>query len=297
MSAPIDPPPGRRPAVAVTGGAGRLGRYVVDELHRDRRVTVIDRQPPAAVPAKVDYRQVDLMDEVALRDALAGHDAVVHLAGIDLDRPADPVAFLDVNAVGTWRLLDAARDCGIGRVVLCSSVTASGLPEIRPDHPPRWLPVDESHPDNPCHPYGLGKLLAERIADAFTARGGMAVICLRPMMVTFPENIPRLRRWRDDPAHRWIFAHVGPEDCARAFRCALDAENVRKGVFYISASDSCAAEPTLDLMERLHGRRPQLRDPALYREHPWAAIFAVDAARRQLGFVPRQTWRSLTDGR
>lgn len=284
-------------AVAVTGGAGRLGRYVVAELQRDRRITVIDRQPPAAAPTGVNYQQADLMDEAALRSALAGHDAVVHLAGIDLDRPAAPVTFLEANAIGTWRLLDAARDCHIKRVVICSSVTASGLPEMRPDHPPRWLPVDTSHPDNPCHAYGLSKLLAERTAGAFSADGRMAVICLRPMMVTFPENIPRLTRWRDDPTHRWIFSHVGPEDCARAFRCALEADEVREGTFYISAPDSCAAEPTLDLMERLHGHRPLLRDPALYREHPMASIFDLDAARRQLGFVPRQTWRSLTDGR
>ncbi len=282
--------------VAVTGGAGRLGRYVVAELAAHGDLLVVDQQHPERLP-DCEFRQADVTDLQALRHAFAGVDAVIHLAGIDLDFPRGPEDFIQVNAMGTWNVLQAARECGARRVVLCSSVMASGLPEMREDHAPAYLPIDEDHPDRPGHPYGLSKQLAEMMAGSVRIGGPMQVLCLRPMMVSLPENIPILQAKAADPTTRWTFSHIGPEDCARAFRCALFATGVRDSIFYITAPDSCICEPTLGFAERVFGRLPALRRPDVYAANPRASLFDGSRAREQLGFEPAQAWSQLTSDR
>jgi UDP-glucose 4-epimerase len=109
--------------ITVTGGAGFVGSHVVDALTRaGHEVRVIDRRPPLQL--EVDWREVDLLDEDALTEALRGSDAVFHLAAMaDVnDVLAKPVESVALNALGTVRLLEAARRADTGRVILASSV-------------------------------------------------------------------------------------------------------------------------------------------------------------------------------
>lgn len=273
--------------VAVTGGSGRVGRYVLDELAPDHRLTVVDRVAP---DAEQTFVMADMLDQASLSEALRGHDAIVHLAGVDLDRDAEAPAYFNGNVIGTWNVLEAARQLGIGRVVVCSSVTASGLPEGRADWLPEYLPVDEAHRDAPHHPYGISKLLAETLAEAYAGDGSMAVLSLRAMWVSFPENVGFALERAKNPAARWTFAHVAPDDLARAVRCALHADEVRRGSFYISAADSCHPEPTLDWLQHAYGDRARSADVSRFSDFPRASIFDGAMARARLGFVPRRCW-------
>ncbi len=277
--------------VAVTGGSGRVGRYVVEELRAHTGVTVLDRNAPDN--PEIPYHSTDVMDLDALRAGLDGHDAVVHLAAIDFDFQAAPEEFMRVNVMGSWHVLQAAQELGIRRVVLCSSVAACGLSEARPDFGPRYLPVDEDHPDIPRHSYGVSKKVIETMAHSFTVDGGMEVCCLRPMMVAIPQNVPEtVERGRERSA-RWLFYYIAPEDLARAFRCALDTEGLRYGVYFITARDSCTEEPTLDLVRRIYGEVPELRKPRVYQDNPRASVFDGSRARDALGFEPRLGWQEL----
>lgn len=273
--------------VAVTGGSGRVGCYVLDELAPDHRLTVVDRVAPDAAYA---FAMADMLDQASLSEALRGHDAIVHLAGVDLDRDAEAPDYFNGNAIGTWNVLEVARQLGIGRVVVCSSVTASGLPEGRPDWLPEYFPVDEAHRDAPHHPYGISKLLAETLADAYAGDGSMAVLSLRAMWVSFPENVGFALERARNPGARWTFAHVAPEDLAHAVRCALHADEVRRGSFYISAADSCHPEPTLDWLQRAWAERLPPADVSRFADFPRASLFDGGLARARLGFVPRRSW-------
>src|SRR5882724_7121783 len=66
--------------VAVTGGRGRLGRYVVAALRGAHEVRVLDRTPPRD---GADWPAVDMLDRRAVAAALRGQEAVIHLAAID----------------------------------------------------------------------------------------------------------------------------------------------------------------------------------------------------------------------
>ena len=275
--------------VAVTGGSGRLGAFVADELRRHCEVTVLDLTPPAA---DIAFSETDVLDPSGLHAALEGHDAVVHLAGIDLDTETSGDAYLRVNVLGTWNLLEAAHAHGIGRAVLCSSVTATGLGEARPDFPPQYLPVDEQHPLSPCHPYGVSKQLMEAAAVSFRRRG-MEVVCLRPMLVMLPHNFELARERAADAASRWLFYYVGAKDCARAFRCALEAPDLPHSTCFITAADSCHREPTLEWLERALGTLPEVREPRLYADTPRASVFDGSRARNMLDFSPTTDWPAL----
>ncbi|MEJ0017868.1 MAG: NAD(P)-dependent oxidoreductase [Acetobacteraceae bacterium] len=110
----------------------------------------------------------------------------MHLAGIDRSVATDDALTMQVNAIGTWNLFEAALRNGVRRVVHCSSSSALGLDASNPRMPPRYLPIDEAHPLRPTDAYGLSKLCGEQIAEA-ASRRGLEVIVIRPCFVAFPE--------------------------------------------------------------------------------------------------------------
>ncbi|MFO1088385.1 MAG: NAD(P)-dependent oxidoreductase [Hyphomicrobiales bacterium] len=273
--------------VAVTGGAGRLGRHVVGALAGRCEVVVLDRAHTDQAASLV----VDVMDADAVHRALKGCDAVVHLAGIDLDTTVPPEEYVRVNALGTYTVLEAARANGVKRVITCSSVTATGLNEARRDWPPLYLPVDEDHPLNPVHGYGISKRMAESAAQSFM--GAMDVIVLRPMLVMFASNLAHVRRQRE-AATRWLYYYIAPDDAGRAFHAALEAPKGTNGTFFVTAADTCHEEPTLDWLARSLGPLPEVRDRAWFRDNPRASVFDGRRARDALGFEPTSDWITLS---
>ena len=205
--------------ILVTGGSGRLGWYVVEELLPHCDLTVLDRARPAQ---DVPYIEADALDLDAVRRALDGKDAVVHLAAIDLGVPAEPEEYFGVNVMCAWNVLQASHETGVRNVVIASSIAATGLEEGRPEFPPRYLPVDEAHAMEPVHAYSVSKLVVEEVARSFARRGDLRVMCLRPVLIAFPSSFPTLIERADDDAFPWLYFYVRPEDTARAFRLALE---------------------------------------------------------------------------
>src|SRR6185295_17733277 len=129
----------------------------------------------AAYLAGVDAELVegDIRDATALDAALAGIDAVVHLAaaGSVVKSVADPETNFDVNVTGTFRVLDAARRAGVERTVQASTGGA-----LIGDATP---PVDENSLPKPISPYGASKLAGEGYAYAFSQCYDLRTIALR----------------------------------------------------------------------------------------------------------------------
>ena len=109
--------------VAVTGGSGFIGTHVVDALlDAGCAVRVLDPKPPHRADA--EWVPVDVLDTNGLTEAVAGSEVIFHLAAIaDVnDVIADPTLAIQVNTLGTARVLEAARLAEAGRVVLASTV-------------------------------------------------------------------------------------------------------------------------------------------------------------------------------
>ncbi len=164
--------------VLVTGGAGFIGanlcRRLLDDGHG---VVVLDDLSTGRRDniAGIEVRLVEgsILDDAALDAAVAGTDAVVHLAA----RPSvpksiiDPVASHDVNATGTLRVLEAMRRHGVGHVVVASSSSVYG------DNP--TLPKHEDLPAAPLSPYAASKLATESYALAWATSFGLRALAFR----------------------------------------------------------------------------------------------------------------------
>lgn len=119
--------------ILVTGGCGFLGSHLVDALLEDgHHVTVFDRtsgrpgwQPRAAEAARqLTLRVGSLEDPAALAAAVAGQDAVYHLAGFaDLNAAkTQPMQTAHANILGTLNLIEAMRGHGVSRLLFASTV-------------------------------------------------------------------------------------------------------------------------------------------------------------------------------
>jgi nucleoside-diphosphate-sugar epimerase len=283
--------------VLVTGGTGRLGRYVVASLRPHYRVTTLDLAGTHAAPDLA----VDILDLAGLQRASRGVHAIVHLAAIDAAVEAPPAAVFETNVRGTWNVIEAAQLNGVQRIVVCSSVSAFGVDHTNPAMPPLYLPMDEDHPLRPTRPYGLSKQLGEDIARSFARRGPMVLTCLRPAWIMFPDIVARLvdgPRPPRDPAHPpepipLLRSYVAPRDVASAVRLALERGGPAFATYLITANDTFEPRPTLDHLRDVYGTLPEIRKPEIYRQNPRASSYDIERARRELGWTPSGSWQDL----
>lgn len=164
--------------ILVTGGAGFVGATLVRRVVASGyRVRVFDNLSTGdeAHLAGVDAELVkgDIRDVDALDSAVAGQDAVIHLAaaGSVVGSIADPVGNFESNVLGTFRVLDAARRAGVSRTVQASTGGA-----LIGDATP---PVSEQSLPKPLSPYGASKLAGEGYAHAFAKTYGLTTVAVR----------------------------------------------------------------------------------------------------------------------
>ena len=276
--------------VVVTGGSGRVGSYVLREIAQHFDVLNADLEP-----GRVDTRHLrtDVMNLDEVRSAVKGADAVIHLAAIDYDHKAAPERYIDVNIRGSWHVLQAAAEAGVRKVVLCSSVSACGLSEMRDDWRPQALQVDERHECRPVQAYSVSKQAIEQMGLSFVHGTSMEVICLRPLAVVMQETFGGFLDFIDAADRHWLFYYVTATDVARGFHAALQSQGLRYGVFFLSAADTCRREPTLEWYSERIAALPEIRVPRVFQKLPRASIFSSAQARDVLGWEPSSDFDSL----
>ena len=160
------------------GGAGFLGRALVDLLiQKDRVVLAVGRRPASEVclPPECQYLQGDYGDRDFLRRVVRPGCEVVDLAYSTVPQTSfqDPVFDLLSNLPASVGLLQEAAACGAGKVLFVSSGgTVYG--------PAKRLPIEEDHPTEPISPYGITKLAIEKYARMFSKTSGLHVVIARP---------------------------------------------------------------------------------------------------------------------
>src|SRR3989454_9159990 len=173
----------------VTGGGGFIGSHIVEELiRRKQTVKVIDtfstgkRENVQPFAAAVQVIEADLSNASDLAAMLQGADYVIHQAAIPSVPKSiiDPVKSHHANVDGTLRMLLAARDAGVRRVVYASSSSLYG------DSP--TLPKHEGMAPNPLSPYGAQKLFGEMYCQVFTRAYGLETVSLRYFNVFGPRQ-------------------------------------------------------------------------------------------------------------
>jgi nucleoside-diphosphate-sugar epimerase len=175
----------------VTGAAGFIGSSLVralldrgDEVRGIDNLSTGKRENLSEVLKRIDFRQADILDLDALRQACEGVDYVLHQAAV----PSVPKSVIDplgsnrANADGTLNVLVAARDAKVRRVVYAASSSAYG------DTP--TLPKHEAMNPNPISPYAVAKLTGEYYMISFYRCYGLETVSLRYFNIFGPRQDP-----------------------------------------------------------------------------------------------------------
>lgn len=188
--------------VAVTGGTGFLGRYIVRRLTADGHQVrgwhraSSDRSGFEDIPAgQLEWVEGSLREPKSIAPLISGCDAVVH-AGLDLPgstfrvESEEVVDFAEQNVVGTLRLIEAARVGSVGRFVYISSCAVHDV--ILPNRP-----LNEQHPTWAKSHYGTHKAAVEQFVYSYGLGEGYAICSLRPCGIYGVAHPPEESPWFD----------------------------------------------------------------------------------------------------
>jgi len=248
--------------ILVTGASGFVGLNVVEHLLRaGRRVVALshDALPAPAVadfarlPGRLEAVAADILAPGLLGALIRDHDvgAAVHLAAITYGAQDDPrgtARVLDVNAIGTLALFEAALAHRLRRVVSASSTAVYGeAPMLEPA-------LDEDTATRPITLYGVTKLFGERLLRHFRTVHGLDAVAPRFASVFGPwERDTGLRATLSPPYQLAALALRGAEavldargmrdwvhagDVARAVLLLLDAATPRHEVYDVNIGET-----------------------------------------------------------
>jgi nucleoside-diphosphate-sugar epimerase len=272
--------------ICVTGANGLAGRAVVKDLREHGyEVAATDLVTQFG---EDDAVRADLTDYGQAVEALAGADAVVHLANIPAPGLVTPAATFNANMTMNFNVFHAAANLKLGRVVWASSETTLGLPF---DVPPRYAPVDEDHYPVPTSTYALSKVASETVAGQIAQWSGIPFVALRFSNIWDPAWYEEFRSFWDDPLLRkWnLWGYVDQRDAALSCRLALEADPgavAPASSFIIAAADTVMNRPSADLLAEVFPGVPLTQKAAKF-----GTLLAIDRARQILGFEPEHSWR------
>ncbi|OGH56112.1 MAG: hypothetical protein A3G34_12805 [Candidatus Lindowbacteria bacterium RIFCSPLOWO2_12_FULL_62_27] len=271
--------------VLITGADGYIGRHLAPVL--------------AARGLRVCSIRADVRRASEVRAAMEGIDVVVHLACLPVNRSFEfPDEDFEVNALGTFNVLDAARRAGVKKVVYTSTCEVYGPPDAQP--------VDETHPVRPASPYAASKHSGElsclimcrvfglptTILRLFNVYGLSAGLEERPTVeAAFMKNVLQGRApvIKSHPGTARDFVHV--RDVCRAIALAIDAEAASGEIINIGAGVATSLQDLADLVIRLTGVavKPQIAPAASSSDPPLVCQADIRKAARLLGWHPEVT--------
>jgi len=293
--------------ILVTGGAGFIGSHVVQALLRDgHSVTVIDdfndfyspeikRRNAAAFAGRATLHETDICraDEVRAIFATGSFDAVIHLAARAGVRPSiqHPRLYIDTNITGTYNLLEAAKESGVGRFVFASSSSVYGLSETIPFREDLPLPQTLS-------PYAATKLAGEHLCGNFAYLHGLRAVCLRFFTCYGPGQRPDLaiHKFTDSIARGKSIPQFGDgsterdytyiDDIVQGVLASLSYDGPAFDIFNLGESQTTTLSELIAAIESALGEKAIIeRLPEQKGDMPRTCA-DISKARRLLGYNP-----------
>jgi uronate dehydrogenase len=251
--------------LVITGAAGRIGTVLRRDLPARWSIRGFDRRPYDAVGDREEVVVGDLRDPTAVDRAVAGGDAVVHLAGVPSEAPFDEV--VEHNIRGTHHVLEAARRHGVRRVVLASTNHVTGYHPVD-EH------LDDRSPPRPDSFYGVAKLAGEGLASLYADKFGLATVSVR--IGTFGER-PTHRR------HLWTW--LSHRDAVHLVdRCLAGPLEGHAVVYGVSANTrSWWSNPAAELLGYAPTDDAEDHLAAIEATDPWTAVDPDEPAERHQG--------------
>lgn len=164
--------------VLVTGGAGFIGSHTCKALAQAGYLPVCYDNLFRGHASAVKWGPLelgDILDPLRLAEVISKYKpaAVIHFAALAYvgESVAEPASYYRTNVTGSHILLEVMRDHGVSSMVFSSSCATYGAPES--------LPIAESQPQQPVNPYGMTKLIGEKMLIDYAHAYGLRSIGLR----------------------------------------------------------------------------------------------------------------------
>lgn len=298
-----------KPSVLVTGGAGFIGSNIVDALLDDGgfRVRVLDnfatglRSNLQHCKADIEMVEGDIRDVETVEMAVEGIDCILHQAALpSVPRSVRaPNTSNEVNVGGTLKLLTAAHNAGVKRLVFASSSSVYGDSDV--------MPKDESMTPNPKSPYAVTKITGEYYVRVFASLYGMQTASLRYFNVFGPRQDPTsqysgvIAKFISAALNSEPFVVYGDGQQARDFTyvdnvvranvAALKADHLDGVVMNVACGGQVSLLEMIEELRGITGTVGELRFAEPRAGDVKFSQAAIEVARKTLGYEPSVSFR------
>lgn len=301
--------------ILVFGGAGYIGSHTLKHLLDEGYECVVADNliygHKKAVDKRAKFIHADLLDTHSLKELFKHEkiDAVVHFAAFAYvgESVINPAKYYQNNLVGTCNLLNTMLDFSVKDIVFSSTCATYGEP--------KYVPIDEEHPQDPINAYGRSKLMIEHIFKDYERAYGLRHISLRyfnaagassdfsigeshePETHLIPLVLKALKGEREsisvfgtdydtkDGTCERDYIHV--EDLALAHRLALENLHKYSGCINLGTGISTSVKELIDAAKELSGKDCTINYTPR-REGDPAKLFADNKKAKQiLGWEPK----------
>lgn len=300
--------------ILVVGGAGYIGSHTVKQLSKSGyNCIIIDNLVyghKEAIQASY-FELVDLMDKNLLNEVFNKYhiDSVVHFAAFAYvgESVIEPKKYYENNVLGTLNLLEAMLNNNIKKIVFSSTCATYGEP--------KYIPIDESHPQDPINPYGRSKLMIEKILYDYHKAYNLKYISLRyfnaagcskdgdigeshspethliPLVLQAIINQDKpIKVFGADyntPDGTCIRDYIHVEDLAIAHQLAIEKLDNYSGCINLGTGIGTSVKEIISAAEAITGKTCPVEYVAKRKGDP-AQLFATnDKAKNILGWVPK----------
>jgi len=289
--------------ILVTGGAGFIGRNLVDYLSNNHEASIYDNFSNSSIAdigylidKGVKFVNGDILDYEKLQKSCTGYDLVIHLAAkTDVAYSViHPEITNEVNVTGTKNVLKCCIENKIKKIIFASSAAVYDESKIS---------INENAKTNPVSPYGKSKLDAEQMIKKYSKEFGVDAITLRMFNVygkgqniqyagvitKFIENISKGTAIEINGNGEQTRDFVSIFDVVVAFDCAIKNIEGKKGITYnIGTGKSISVNELAKMIQESAERKIEIK----YKEQILGEIkhSVADAslAKNQLGFTAKQ---------
>jgi len=289
--------------ILVTGGAGFIGRYLVDFLLPHNEVTIYDdltnsskEDIESLIEKGAKFVNEDILDYQMLQKSCIGFDLIIHLAAKSdvVDSIIHPEITNEVNVTGTENIMKCCIENKIKKIIFASSAAV---------YADSKMPVTENVKTNPLSPYGKSKLAAEQKIKKISIEFKVHAISLRMFNVygkgqnyqyagvisKFIKNILDDRPIEINGDGKQTRDFVSIFDVVDAFECAIKNIEGKKGdVYNIGTGDSISINELAKLILRISNKKIEIKYKKQNKDEIKDSVADVTLAKNELGFIAKQ---------
>ncbi|MBN2048260.1 MAG: NAD-dependent epimerase/dehydratase family protein [Anaerolineaceae bacterium] len=291
----------------VTGATGFLGAALANQLAAERYpvrgLDDLSTISPNPLSPEIHFTRGDINDRPKLWTLLQGVDCVFHLAARVLvpESMLYPSDYNHVNVEGTVKLMEAARDAGVKRVVFISSGAIYGNQDQQP--------LREDMMPNPQSPYAVSKLAAEYYVRTIGRYSDIETVCLRVFNAYGPgqqlptSHVPVVPNFIRQAVNKGTLVvhgdgkqtrdYVYVDDVVRAMIAAATTPNINQQIINVGSGVESSVLDLIRLVREVTNSSPEVIYNPRRGVGPNRMCADLTRARELLGYEPEY---SLEEG-